>query len=159
MGGSPPSPTIVQSPPPPPATPAPVETQSLQTQTALNEVSGQQQRLNMTLGSQLDQANSEFFTGQNIRQTQATGAEARTTLQTQGEQQRQTLGTQYTGERGLAETQGEQQRQTLGSQYAGERGLTETKGSQERLTQAQSQAYDNYKAQRNNQWAQQAYKA
>lgn len=115
MGGSPPSPTIIQSPPPPPATPAPVETQSLQTQTALNEVSGQQQRLNMTLGSQLDQANSEFFTGQNIRQTQAIGGETRTTLQTHGEQ--------------------------------------------ERLTQAQSQAYDNYKAQRNNQWAQQAYKA
>jgi hypothetical protein len=103
----------------------------------LNEVSGQQQRLNMTLGSQLDQTNSEFFTGQNIRQTQATGAEARTTLQTQGEQQRQ----------------------TLGSQYAGEKGLAETQGSQERLTQAQSQAYDNYKAQRNNQWSQQAYKA
>lgn len=137
MGGSPPAPTIIQSPPPPPATPAPVETQSLQTQTALNEVSGQQQRLNMTLGSQLDQTNSEFFTGQNIRQTQATGAEARTTLQTQGEQQRQ----------------------TLGSQYAGEKGLAETQGSQERLTQAQSQAYDNYKAQRNNQWSQQAYKA
>jgi hypothetical protein len=126
MGGSPPSPTIIQSPPPPPAAPAPVETQSLQTQTALNEVSGQQQRLNMTLGSQLDQANSEFFTGQNIRQTQAIGGETRATLQTQGEQGRQNIGAQ---------------------------------GMQDRLTQAQSQAYDNYKAQRNNQWAQQAYKA
>ena len=126
MGGSPPSPTIIQAPPPPPVEAKPVETQSLQTQTALNEVSGQQQRLNMTLGSQLDQANSEFFTGQNIRQAQAIGSETRTTLQTQGEQGRQNIGAQ---------------------------------GMQERLTQAQSQAYDNYKAQRNNQWAQQANKA
>ena len=78
MGGSPPPPppTIVYSPPPPPpAPPTPVPTQSLQTQTALNEVSGAQQRLNMELGAQLDRTNSEFFAGQDIRRTQAAGAE------------------------------------------------------------------------------------
>jgi hypothetical protein len=44
----------------------------------------------MTLGSQLDQRNKEFFTTQDIRQTQATGGETRATLATQGEQERAT---------------------------------------------------------------------
>lgn len=93
MGGS--SPVVYNPPPPPPPTTQSVSTQSLQNQTALMEASGRQQQLNMKLGAELDRANSEFFTGQNIRQTQATGAETRTTLQTQGEQER--LGTQETG--------------------------------------------------------------
>ena len=59
-------------------------------QIALNEVSGAQSRLNMTLGAQLDQQNKQFFTTQDIRQTQATGAETRATLATQGEQERKT---------------------------------------------------------------------
>jgi hypothetical protein len=58
------------------------------------EVSGQQQQANMRLGAELDRANSEFFTGQNIRQTQATGAETRGTLQTSGEQERLGYGEQ-----------------------------------------------------------------
>ena len=70
--------------------PVAVPTQSLQSQIALNEVSGAQSRLNMTLGSQLDQRNKEFFTTQDIRQTQATGGETRATLATQGEQERAT---------------------------------------------------------------------
>ena len=78
--------------PAPAAAPKPVAvpTQSLQSQVALNEVSGAQSRLNMTLGSQLDQRNKEFFTTQDIRQTQATGGETRATLATQGEQERAT---------------------------------------------------------------------
>lgn len=85
------SPTVVYSPPPPPPPPpTPVPTQSLQTQTALNEVSGAQSRLNMQLGAQLDQQNKDFFTTQDIRQTQATAGETRATLATQGEQERAT---------------------------------------------------------------------
>jgi hypothetical protein len=82
-----------KSPAPTPAKapkPVAVPTQSLQSQVALNEVSGAQSRLNMTLGSQLDQRNKEFFTTQDIRQTQATGGETRATLATQGEQERAT---------------------------------------------------------------------
>ena len=78
---------------PAPATapkPIVVPTQSLQSQVALNEVSGAQSRLNMTLGAQLDQRNKEFFTTEDIRQTQATGGETRATLATQGEQERAT---------------------------------------------------------------------
>ena len=80
------------APPPPPPAPVPVPTQSLQSQIALNEVSGAQSRLNMTLGAQLDQQNKQFFTTQDIRQTQAVGGETRATLATQGEQERATVG-------------------------------------------------------------------
>jgi len=92
MGSS--SPNVINPPPPPPPSSQAVSTQSLQNQTALMEASGRQQQLNMRLGSELDRANTEFFTGQNIRQTQATGAEARTSLQTQGEQERLGYGEQ-----------------------------------------------------------------
>lgn len=74
----------------PPPAPTAVPTQSLQSQLALNEVSGAQSRLNMTLGAQLDQQNKQFFTTQDIRQTQAVGGETRATLATQGEQERAT---------------------------------------------------------------------
>jgi len=138
MGSSPaPAPNIVYSPPPPPPPPpTPVPTQSLQTQTALDEVSGAQSRLNMQLGAQLDQQNKEFFTTQDVRQTQATGAETRLTLGTQGEQERL----------GYA-SQGEQQR--LGIAATGE---------QARKTLLQQQMQDNYVAQRNRDWSQQAYR-
>ena len=48
--------------------------QSLGTQTALNEAANKQQRLNMEKGAELDRINAEFFAGQDIRRTQATGA-------------------------------------------------------------------------------------
>ena len=38
-----------------------VPTQSLATQTALNEAANRQQRLNMELGAELDRTNAEFF--------------------------------------------------------------------------------------------------
>jgi hypothetical protein len=95
-----PKPVIKYSPPPPPpAPPTPVPTQSLQTQAALNEVSGAQQRLNMELGAQLDRTNSEFFTGQDVRRTQATGAEQRLGIATAGEQERATTLTRGEQER------------------------------------------------------------
>ena len=90
MGGSSPRPspppTIVYSPaPPPPAPPTSVPTQSLTTQTALNEVSGKQTRLNMELGAQLDRTNADFFAGQDIRRSQAASAEQRLTQRQAGD--------------------------------------------------------------------------
>jgi hypothetical protein len=107
---------------PAPAAPAPapapvaVPTQSLQTQTALNEVSGAQSRLNMTLGAQLDQQNKEFFTTQDIRQTQSTGGETRATLATQGEQERATVGAQGEQSRKTNLQQNMQQNYVMGRQ-------------------------------------------
>ena len=105
--------------PAPAAAPAPVAvpTQSLQTQTALNEVSGAQSRLNMTLGAQLDQQNKEFFTTQDIRQTQSTGGETRATLATQGEQERATTGAQGEQSRKTNLQQNMQQNYVMGRQH------------------------------------------
>ena len=121
----------------PPPAPVAVPTQSLQTQTALNEVSGAQSRLNMTLGAQLDQQNKDFFTTQDIRQTQATGGETRATLVTQGEQERATVG-----------ATGEQQRATIG-----------TTGEETRKTNLQQNMQQNYVMGRQHDWAQDAYRS
>ena len=135
MGGS--SPSVIYSPPPPAPTLVQQPTQALESQTALNEVSGAQSRLNMTLGSQLDQQNKAFFTTQDIRQTQAVGGETRSTIATQGEQQRAST-----------TTEGEQQR--LGTQTAGE---------ETRKTDLQKIMQENYAANRNRNWAQSSYRA
>jgi len=135
MGGS--SPSVTYSPPPPAPTVVQQPTQSLEAQTALNEVSGAQSRLNMTLGSQLDQQNKAFFTTQDMRQTQAIGGETRATIATQGEQQRAST-----------TTEGEQQR--LGTQTAGE---------ETRKTDLQKIMQENYAANRNRNWAQGSYRA
>ena len=124
------------APPPPPPAPVPVPTQSLQTQIALNEVSGAQARLNATLGAQLDQQNKEFFTTQDIRQTQATGGETRATLATQGEQERATIG-----------ATGEETRKT-----------TVTQGQETRKTNLQQNMQQNYVMGRQYNWAQDAYR-
>ena len=155
--------------PAPPPEPVAVPTQSLQTQTALAEVSGAQSRLNMTLGAQLDQQNKEFFTTQDIRQTQATGAETRLTLGTQGEQERATIGARGEQERLGYQTQGEQQRLGYQTQGEQERLSTETRGEQERLTigttgketrktNLQQNMQQNYVMGRQYDWAQDAYR-
>ena len=64
--------------------------QSLATQTALNEAANKQQRLNMEKGAELDRINAEFFAGQDIRRTQATGAENRLATRVAGEETRAT---------------------------------------------------------------------
>ena len=144
--------------PAPPPAPVAVPTQSLQTQTALVEVSGAQSRLNMTLGSQLDQQNKEFFTTQDIRQTQSTGAETRLTLGTQGEQERATIGARGEQERlGIGAT-GEQQRlgyQTQGEQERLSIGAT---GKETRKTALQQYMQQNYVMGRQRDWAQDAYR-
>ena len=71
---SPPPPQIIYPAAPPPAPTTQVPSQSLATQTALNEVSGKQTRLNMELGAQLDRTNADFFATQDIRRNQATAA-------------------------------------------------------------------------------------
>ena len=122
--------------PAPAPAPVAVPTQSLQTQTALAEVSGAQSRLNMTLGSQLDQQNKEFFTTQDIRQTQTTGAETRLTLGTQGEQERASMG-----------ARGEQERLSIGAT-----------GKETRKTALQQYMQQNYVMGRQRDWAQDAYR-
>jgi hypothetical protein len=114
----------------------------------LNEVSGAQSRLNMTLGSQLDQQNKAFFTTQDIRQTQAVGGETRSTIATQGEQQRASTTTEGEQQRLGTVTSGEQQR--LGTQTAGE---------ETRKTDLQKIMQENYAANRNRNWAQGSYRA
>jgi hypothetical protein len=91
----------------------------------------------MTLGAQLDQQNKDFFTTQDIRQTQATGGETRATLVTQGEQERATVG-----------ATGEQQRATIG-----------TTGEETRKTNLQQNMQQNYVMGRQHDWAQDAYRS
>jgi len=93
------------------------------TQTALNEVSGKQTRLNMELGAKLDRTNAEFFAGQDIRRTQAAGAEQRLTQKQAGEI-----------ETGLIRVRGQEDRAGIietGAQY---RAGLETAGEQTRKT-------------------------
>lgn len=145
---SPPPPSIVYSPPPPPpAAPTQVPTQSLQTQTALNEVSGAQQRLNMELGAQLDRTNAEFFAGQDIRRTQAAGAEQRLTIGKTGEE-----------ERAGQVTAGEQERLGIGATGEQYRLGLETAGKEQRTTDLQQEMFRRYKEQRDYEQAQQQYR-
>jgi hypothetical protein len=125
----------------------------------LNEVSGAQSRLNMTLGSQLDQQNKAFFTTQDIRQTQAVGGETRATIATQGEQQRASTTTEGEQQRLGTVTSGEQQR--LGTVTSGEQQRlgTQTAGEETRKTDLQKIMQENYAANRNRNWAQSSYRA
>ena len=151
MGGggrSSPPPQIIYPPPPPPAAPPTrVPTQSIQTQAALNEVSGKQQRLNMELGAQLDRTNADFFAGQDIRRTQAAGAEQRLSYASLGDENRATARVTGQEERaGTAET---------GLQYR--RGL-ETAGKETRMTDLQREMFRRYKENRDYEQAQEQYR-
>ena len=87
----------------------------------------------MTLGSQLDQQNKEFFTTQDIRQTQATGAETRATIGAQGEQDRATQAQLLAGQLQQIGATGEQQRLTTVTAGEQQRLGTVTAGEQQRL--------------------------
>ena len=93
MGGRPPAPRVEYIPAPPPPVTVSTPTQSLRTQTELMKVTGEQTRLNMETGSQLDRLNEEFYTGQDLRRYRARGAEERLLSETRGEQERATIGT------------------------------------------------------------------
>jgi hypothetical protein len=150
MGGSKPSPspTVIYSPPPPPpAPPTPVPTQSVQTQAALNEVSGKQMRLNMELGAQLDRTNADFFAGQDIRRTQASGAE-----------QRLTIGKTAEEERASRKLGGEEERKTVAATGTEYRAGLQTAGGEERKTALQQEMFRRYKENRDYEQAQQQYR-
>lgn len=154
------APNITYSPPPPPPPPpTAVPSQSLQTQVGLNEVSGAQSRLNMTLGAQLDQQNKAFFTNEDIRQGQAMSGEERLTIGKTGEETRATIGTQGEQNRLGYQTQGEQERLTVGTQGEQQRLGYQTQGTEQRKTLTQEQMENRYIAQRGRDWSKEAYRA
>ena len=137
MGGRSPSPRVEYIPAPPPPVTVATPTQSLKTQVELTKISGEQNRLNMETGAELDRINEEFYTGQDLRRYRARGAEERLLTETKGEQERATT-----------ETRGEQQRLTVGKT-----------GEETRATNLQQEQFRRYKETRDFQQAQSAYKS
>ena len=137
MGGRPPAPRVEYIPAPPPPVTVATPTQSLRTQVELTKISGEQNRLNMETGAELDRINEEFYTGQDLRRYRARGAEERLLTETKGEQERATT-----------ETRGEQQRLTVGKT-----------GEETRATNLQQEQFRRYKENRDFQQAQSAYKS
>ena len=137
MGGRPPAPRVEYIPAPPPPVTVSTPTQSLRTQTELMKVTGEQTRLNMETGSQLDRLNEEFYTGQDLRRYRARGAEERLLSETRGEQERATT-----------QTRGQEQRLTVGKT-----------GEETRATNLQQEQFRRYKENRDYQQAQSAYKS
>ena len=97
--GKPKAPKVKYIPAPPPPVTVKTPTQSLKTQIELAKVSGEQNRLNMETGANLDRINEEFYTGQDLRRYRARGAEERQLAQTKGAEERATLGTRGREER------------------------------------------------------------
>ena len=154
-----PAPQITYTPPPPPPTIVQTPTQAVRTESALSEVAQAQQRLNMELGSQLDRTNEEFFAGQDIRRTQAVGAETRLGQRVAGEEER--AGIRVTGEesrfgqrvagqeeRAGIRTTGREQRETIGKT-----------GTETRTTDLQQEMFRRYKENRDYEQAQQQYRS
>ena len=137
MGGRPPAPRVEYIPAPPPPVTVSTPTQSLQTQIELSRVSGEQNRLNMETGAELDRLNEEFYTGQDLRRYRARGAEERLLSETRGEQERATT-----------QTRGQEQRLTVGKT-----------GEETRETNLQQEQFRRYKENRDYQQAQSAYKS
>ena len=137
MGGRPPAPRVeyISAPPPPVTVSTP--TQSLKTQVELTRISGEQNRLNMETGAELDRINEEFSTGQDLRRYRARGAEERLLSETRGEQERATT-----------QTRGQEQRLTVGKT-----------GEETRETNLQQEQFRRYKENRDFQQAQSAYKS
>ena len=156
---SPPPPTIIYPPAaPPPAPTTQVPTQSLATQTALNEVSGKQQRLNMELGAQLDRTNAEFFTGQDIRRGQAAAGEDRLTIAKTAEENRALQ--RVAGQEARAQTAetGLQYRRGLETAGQEDRALTRETGKEQRTTDLQREMFRRYKENRDSEQAQSQYR-
>ena len=137
MGGRPPAPRVEYIPAPPPPVTVSTPTQSLKTQVELTRISGEQNRLNMETGAELDRINEEFYTGQDLRRYRARGAEERLLTETKGEQERATT-----------ETRGEQQRLTVGKT-----------GEETRATNLQQEQFRRYKEDRDYRQSRQAYRA
>ena len=134
MGGRPPAPRVEYIPAPPPPVTVSTPTQSLRTQTELMKVTGEQTRLNMETGSQLDRLNEEFYTGQDLRRYRARGAEERLLSETRGEQERATIGTTGAETRATRRTEGTETRATSAEEGRHTRATRATEGQQTRLT-------------------------
>ena len=124
--GKPKAPKVKYIPAPPPPVTVKTPTQSLRTQIELAKVSGEQNRLNMETGANLDRINEEFYTGQDLRRYRARGAEERQLAQTKGAEERRTIG-----------TRGAEERLTVGARGAQDRLTVGERGRQTRATQAQ----------------------
>ena len=148
MGGRPPSPRVEYIPAPPPPVTVATPTQSLRTQVELTKISGEQNRLNMETGAELDRINEEFYTGQDLRRYRARGAEERLLSETKGEQERATTQTRGQEERLTTQTRGQDQRATVGKT-----------AEETRATNLQQEQFRRYKENRDYQQAQSAYKA
>ena len=148
MGGRPPAPRVEYIPAPPPPVTVSTPTQSLKTQVELTRISGEQNRLNMETGAELDRINEEFYTGQDLRRYRARGAEERLLKETEGEQTRATRETEGAQERLTTQTRGEEQRATIGKS-----------GEETRETALQQEQFRRYKENRDFQQAQSAYKS
>ena len=148
MGGRPPAPRVEYIPAPPPPVTVSTPTQSLKTQVELTKISGEQNRLNMETGAELDRINEEFYTGQDLRRYRARGAEERLLAETKGEQERATIGTTGAETRLTRETEGEQRRETIGKT-----------GEETRATNLQQEQFRRYKEARDEQQAKSAYRA
>ena len=148
MGGRPPAPRVEYIPAPPPPVTVATPTQSLKTQVELTRVSGEQNRLNMETGAELDRINEEFYTGQDLRRYRARGAEERLLKETEGEQTRATRETEGTQERLTTQTRGQEQRAAIGKS-----------GEETRQTALQQEQFRRYKENRDFQQAQSAYKS
>ena len=148
MGGRPPAPRVEYIPAPPPPVTVSTPTQSLRTQTELAKLTGEQTRLNLETGAELDRINEEFYTGQDLRRYRARGAEERLLKETEGEQTRATRETEGAQERLTTQTRGEEQRATIGKS-----------GEETRETALQQEQFRRYKENRDFQQAQSAYKS
>ena len=156
---SPPPPQVIYPPPAqPPAPTTQVPTQALASQTALNEVSGKQQRLNMELGAQLDRTNADFFTSQDIRRGQAAAAEDRLTISKTAEENRATQ--RVAGQEARAQTAETGLQYRRGLETAGEqdRALTRETGKEQRTTDLQREMFRRYKENRDFEQAQSQYR-
>ena len=148
MGGRPPAPRVEYIPAPPPPVTVATPTQSLRTQVELTKISGEQNRLNMETGAELDRINEEFYTGQDLRRYRARGAEERLLKETEGEQTRATRETEGTQERLTTQTRGEEQRAAIGKS-----------GEETRETALQQEQFRRYKENRDFQQSRDAYKS
>jgi hypothetical protein len=148
MGGRPPAPRVEYIPAPPPPVTVATPTQSLKTQTELAKLTGEQTRLNMETGSELDRINEEFYTGQDLRRYRARGAEERLLSETKGEQERATTQTRGQEERLTTQTRGQEQRATVGKT-----------GEETRKTNLQQEQFRRYKENRDYQQSRDAYKS
>ena len=148
MGGRPPAPRVEYIPAPPPPVTVSTPTQSLQTQVELTKISGEQNRLNMETGAELDRINEEFYTGQDLRRYRQRGAEERLVRETEGEQTRATRETEGAQERLTTQTRGQEQRATVGKT-----------AEETRETNLQQEQFRRYKENRDFQQSRDAYKS